>query len=148
MANTVFVSDEAVQEVLDWKEMVDKLAEAHAAELHADFAPPRTMARGLTGEWTRALCAVPAGPIMGLKFFALAAKGGGIRYCIALFRKTDSEMVALVDANTVTARTFWIPAVNNHGGSGRWAFLEATDPYDDVVELNRACASGCSARPN
>jgi ornithine cyclodeaminase/alanine dehydrogenase-like protein (mu-crystallin family) len=41
---------------------------------------------------------------MGTKFFALAAKGGGIRYCIALFRKTDSELVALVDANTVTAR--------------------------------------------
>jgi ornithine cyclodeaminase/alanine dehydrogenase len=104
MANTVFVSDEVVQQVLDWKEMVDKLAEAHAADLHPDFAPPRTMARGLTGEWTRALCAVPAGPIMGTKFFALAAKGGGIRYCIALFQKTDSELVALVDANTVTAR--------------------------------------------
>jgi ornithine cyclodeaminase/alanine dehydrogenase len=104
MANAVFVSDETVQQVLDWKEMVDKLAEAHAADLHADFAPPRTMARGLTGEWTRALCAVPSGPIMGTKFFALAAKGGGIRYCIALFQKTDSELVALVDANTVTAR--------------------------------------------
>jgi ornithine cyclodeaminase/alanine dehydrogenase len=104
MAHTVFVSDETVQQVLDWKEMVDKLAEAHAADLHADFAPPRTMARGLTGEWTRALCAVPAGPIMGTKFFALAAKGGGVRYCIALFQKTDSELVALVDANTVTAR--------------------------------------------
>jgi len=104
MANTVFVSDEAVQQVLDWKEMVDKLAEAHAAELHADFAPPRTLARGLAGEWTRALCAVPSGPIMGTKFFALAAKGGGIRYCIALFQKTDAALVALVDANTVTAR--------------------------------------------
>ncbi|HUK60358.1 MAG TPA: ornithine cyclodeaminase family protein [Stellaceae bacterium] len=104
MANTVFVSDDTVQQVLDWKEMVDKLAEAHAAELHADFAPPRTLARGLTGEWTRALCAVPAGPIMGTKFFALAAKGGGIRYCVALFQKTDSALVALVDANTVTAR--------------------------------------------
>jgi ornithine cyclodeaminase/alanine dehydrogenase len=104
MANTVFVSDETVQQVLDWKEMVDALRAAHAADLHPDFAPPRTMARGKTGEWTRALCAVPDGPIMGTKFFALAAKGGGIRYCIALFRKTDSELVALVDANTVTAR--------------------------------------------
>ena len=62
------------------------------------------MARGKQGEWTRALCAVPAGPIMGTKFFALAAAGGGIRYCIALFQKTDSALVALVDANTVTAR--------------------------------------------
>jgi len=104
MANTVFVSDETVQQVLDWKEMVDRLREAHAADLHPQFAPPRTMARGKQGEWTRALCAVPAGPIMGTKFFALAAAGGGIRYCIALFQKTDSALVALVDANTVTAR--------------------------------------------
>jgi type III restriction enzyme len=29
-----------------------------------------------------------------------------------------------------TARTLWVPAVNNHGGFGRWAFLEVTDPWD------------------
>jgi type III restriction enzyme len=47
-------------------------------------------------------------------------------------RKKDKE------AKTATARTLWVPAVNNHGGFGRWAFLEVTDPYDDVVELIRA----------
>ena len=29
-----------------------------------------------------------------------------------------------------TARTLWVPAVNNHGGFGRWAFLEVQDPWD------------------
>ena len=29
-----------------------------------------------------------------------------------------------------TARTLWVPAVNNHGGFGRWAFLEILDPWD------------------
>ena len=29
-----------------------------------------------------------------------------------------------------TARTLWVPAVNNHGGFGRWAFVEVTDPWD------------------
>lgn len=29
-----------------------------------------------------------------------------------------------------TARTLWVPAVNNHGGFGRWAFLEIADPWD------------------
>jgi type III restriction enzyme len=29
-----------------------------------------------------------------------------------------------------TARNLWVPAVNNHGGFGRWAFLEITDPWD------------------
>ncbi|MDV2989180.1 MAG: DEAD/DEAH box helicase family protein [Dehalogenimonas sp.] len=39
-------------------------------------------------------------------------------------RKKDK--VAKVSA----ARNLWIPAVNNHGGFGRWAFLEITDPWD------------------
>jgi type III restriction enzyme len=29
-----------------------------------------------------------------------------------------------------TARTLWVPAVNNHGGLGRWMYLEITDPWD------------------
>ena len=28
------------------------------------------------------------------------------------------------------ARTLWIPAINNHGGFGRWSFMEITDPWD------------------
>ena len=31
-------------------------------------------------------------------------------------------------AKVATMRTLWIPAVNNHGSFGRWAFLEITDP--------------------
>ena len=33
-------------------------------------------------------------------------------------------------AKVATARTLWVPAVNNHGGFGRWAFIEITDPWD------------------
>jgi type III restriction enzyme len=33
-------------------------------------------------------------------------------------------------AKVAAARTFWVPAVNNHGGFGRWAFLEISDPWD------------------
>ena len=33
-------------------------------------------------------------------------------------------------AKVSTARTQWVPAVNNHGGFGRWAFVEVTDPWD------------------
>jgi type III restriction enzyme len=38
-------------------------------------------------------------------------------------RKDKAEKVA-------TARTLWVPAVNHHGGFGRWAFLEISDPWD------------------
>jgi type III restriction enzyme len=31
---------------------------------------------------------------------------------------------------TATARNLWVPAVNNHGGYGRWGFVEITDPWD------------------
>jgi len=33
-------------------------------------------------------------------------------------------------AKVETARTLWVPAVNNHGAFGRWAFIEITDPWD------------------
>ncbi len=39
-----------------------------------------------------------------------------------------------------TARNLWVPAVNNHGGFGRWAFLEVTDPWD-VKNLIRSFLS-------
>lgn len=34
------------------------------------------------------------------------------------------------EAKVSTARDLWVPAVNNHGGFGRWAFLEVLDPWD------------------
>jgi len=45
------------------------------------------------------------------------------------------------EAKTATVRTLWAPAVNKHGGFGRWAFLEITDPYDNVSELIRSAVS-------
>ena len=33
-------------------------------------------------------------------------------------------------AKVATARALWVPAVNNHGGFGRWAFLEIADPWN------------------
>ncbi len=29
-----------------------------------------------------------------------------------------------------TARTLWVPAVNNHGGFSRWRFIEIDDPWN------------------
>jgi type III restriction enzyme len=33
-------------------------------------------------------------------------------------------------AKVATARNRWVPAVNNHAGYGRWAFIEVTDPWE------------------
>jgi type III restriction enzyme len=41
-------------------------------------------------------------------------------------------------AKTAAARTLWVPAMNNHGGFGRWAFIEITDPWDAKNTLRAA----------
>jgi type III restriction enzyme len=41
------------------------------------------------------------------------------------------EKVIKVD----TAVKLWVPAVNNHGGFGRWAFIEISDPWDAKNEI-------------
>ncbi len=33
-------------------------------------------------------------------------------------------------AKVSTARDLWVEAVNNHGGFGRWGFMEISDPWD------------------
>lgn len=48
---------------------------------------------------------------------------------IAGHRKTDK--IAKVE----TAKTLWVPAVNNHGGLGEWAFAEISDPWDCVEQI-------------
>lgn len=34
------------------------------------------------------------------------------------------------EAKTATAQNLWVPAVNNAGTWGRWAFVEVDDPWD------------------
>lgn len=44
-------------------------------------------------------------------------------------------------AKVATARTLWIPAVNDHGGFGRWAFIEIADPRDAQNAIQQKLAS-------
>ena len=64
--------------------------------------------------------------------------GHGTDNPLNLIHEVTGERKMEKEAKTATVRTLWMPAVNNHGGFGRWAFLEITDPYDDVGELIRA----------
>jgi type III restriction enzyme len=48
-------------------------------------------------------------------------------------------------AKVSTARTLWVPAVNNHGGFGRWAFVEVTDPWDAQGTIRAAVEAACVA---
>ncbi|MBI1987949.1 MAG: restriction endonuclease subunit R, partial [Nitrospinae bacterium] len=44
-------------------------------------------------------------------------------------------------AKVATARKLWVPAINNHGGFGRWAFLEIVDPWDAKNIIRTALGS-------
>ena len=44
------------------------------------------------------------------------------------------------EAKVATARRLWVPAVNNHGGFGRWSVVEVTDPWRTKSLLREALA--------
>jgi type III restriction enzyme len=43
-------------------------------------------------------------------------------------------------AKVATADTLWVPAINNHGAFGRWAFIEIRDPSNTATEIKAMLA--------
>jgi len=102
MTRPVFVSDEVARQVLAWPDMIARLREMYSVE-HLPFAgPPRTLARG-KGIWMRTLTGVlPSGSVMGVKQFCFP-RARRVQYMISLFDQESGDLVALLDANTITA---------------------------------------------
>jgi type III restriction enzyme len=70
------------------------------------------------------------------------ARSGDLHLIIEVSGEARKDKAAKVS----TARTLWVPAVNNHGGFGRWAFVEVTDPWDAQRTIRAAIvASGAAA---
>jgi len=44
-------------------------------------------------------------------------------------------------AKVSAARNLWVPAINNHGGFGRWAFVEVDDPWDAKKAIGKCVES-------
>jgi alanine dehydrogenase len=98
----VFVSDEVAREVLSWPAMIAALRAIYCVEHPPLAGPPRTLARG-PGIWMRTLTGVlPSGTVMGTKQFCFP-RGRKVRYMISLFDQESGELLALLDANTITA---------------------------------------------
>ncbi len=68
--------------------------------------------------------------------------GHGRDDLLNLIVEVTGETRAEKAAKVGTARTLWVPAVNNHGGFGRWAFLENTDPWNAQNSIRAFVASG------
>jgi type III restriction enzyme len=56
---------------------------------------------------------------------------------LTLILEVTGEQKKAKRAKAEAARDLWVPAVNNDGRFGRWAFLEVTDPWD-AANLIRA----------
>ena len=63
-------------------------------------------------------------------FIACIYDGHGPDDLLNLIVEVTGEKKKDKAAKVATARTLWVPAINNHGGYGRWAFIEIDDPWD------------------
>ncbi|MBM4458626.1 MAG: restriction endonuclease subunit R [Chloroflexi bacterium] len=63
-------------------------------------------------------------------FVACLDDGHGPGDLLNLLIEVSGEAKKDKAAKVATARTLWVPAVNHHGGFGRWDFIEIGDPWD------------------
>ena len=75
-------------------------------------------------------------------FVALLDDGRGPGDPLQLILEVTGHKRPEKEAKVAAARSLWVPAVNNHGGYGRWAFLEITDPWDVRSAILAALAGG------
>ena len=63
--------------------------------------------------------------------------GHGPDDLLNLIIEVTGEKRADKEIKVSTAKDLWVPAVNNHGGFGRWAFLEIKDPWNAKNEITK-----------
>lgn len=62
-------------------------------------------------------------------------EGGFSDRILNLIIEVTGEKLKDKEVKVGTAKDLWVPAVNNHGGFGEWAFLEITDPWGTQNEI-------------
>jgi len=63
-------------------------------------------------------------------FIARIDNGRGRDDALNLIVEVSGQQKKEKEAKVSTAQTLWVPAVNNAGAWGRWAFVEVNDPWD------------------
>jgi type III restriction enzyme len=74
-------------------------------------------------------------------FIADLDDGHGVSDPLQLVLEVTGQRRGDKEAKVAAARNLWVPAINNHGGYGRWAFVEITDPWT-VKQSIRALIAG------
>ncbi len=75
-------------------------------------------------------------------FIACFDDGHGTADILNLIVEVTGEKKKDKAAKVATARTLWVPAINNHGGFGRWAMIEVTDPWDAKNTIRASLQKG------
>ncbi len=75
-------------------------------------------------------------------FIACIDDGHGSDDLLNLLVEVTGEKKKDKAAKVTTARTLWVPAVNNHGGFGRWEFIEIADPWDAENTIRTSLQKG------
>jgi type III restriction enzyme len=65
-------------------------------------------------------------------FIARIDDGNGPNDLLNLIIEVTGAKDSDKEQKVSTAKTLWVPAVNNDGRWGRWAFVEIGDPWDAV----------------
>ena len=63
-------------------------------------------------------------------FIARMDDGHGADDPLNLILEVTGEKKKDKAAKVATAKSLWVPSVNNQGEFGRWGFVEITDPWD------------------
>ena len=71
-------------------------------------------------------------------FIACINDGHGNDDLLNLIIEVSGEHRKDKAAKVTTARTLWIPAINNYGGFGRWGFIEIADPWNSAHAIRQS----------
>ena len=75
-------------------------------------------------------------------FIACINDGKGPDNFLNLIVEVTGENKKDKAAKVSTATTLWVPSINNHGGFGRWAFIEITDPWNAQNTIRNSLQKG------
>lgn len=77
--------------------------------------------------------------------YIVRVRGAGASEPVSVIVEVSGEQLKDKAAKVSTARTLWVPAVNNHGGLGVWGFVEITDPWDAQNTIRAAAIAAQGA---
>ena len=97
------------------------LRQEHQPWLQHPLYPGRRAARLPAGLHRAPLCSLAR---------VFVGRGQGEGKILNLILEVSGQARKDKAVKVATAQTLWVPAVNNLGGFGGWAFLEVTDPWD------------------